>query len=190
MQNITYRQLKTEYNEYMKKIKAGEKVTDYNIKLCTAYGYALDIIDLSRSVKHYLDVTALDGNKNIQFIIFTLYITNIQKGLSLEENKKDLIKKISAYQLIYHYNFFNYHDKDFCVELYEEKNNLGLKVNKIKLDIYKIVEECVNQDFIYGKNVGLVVKEENGNETEIEDTIIANLERLTKYIKQKITEMF
>ena len=67
---------------------------------------------------------------------------------------------------------------------------MGLKVNKIKLDIYKIVEECVNQDFIYGKNVGLVVKEENGNETEIEDTIIANLERLTKYIKQKIAEMF
>lgn len=176
MLEYTYRKIKNDYEKYMKKLEENSGISEFEVKLCTTFGYALDMIDLSRAMKKYLNLT-IQTNNNFGEIIMYMYQIDIKKGLSLKETKEDLIKKISSYQLLTHYNFFN-SEVQLKTELYEEENNLGLMINNIKVDIYKIVQDCVNKDFVFGKEVGIIVEDEESKEKEVDEAIIINLQRL------------
>ncbi len=176
MLEYTYRKIKNDYEKYMKKLEENSGISEFEVKLCTTFGYALDMIDLSRAMKKYLNLT-IQTNNNFGEIIMYMYQIDIKKGLSLKETKEDLIKKISSYQLLTHYNFFN-SEVQLKTELYEEENNLGLMINNIKVDIYKIVQDCVNKDFVFGKEVGIIVEDEESKENEVDEAIIINLQRL------------
>ena len=184
MQEYTYKKIKDLYKNELKELQNGQPISSYNAKLNVTYGYALDMIDISRKTKYYLDLS-MNTNKNIGRITMEMYQINIKKGLTLEENKADLIKKVSAYELLVHYNFFK-ETQMFKVELCVEKEYLSLKLNKDKLDVYSLISECVKKDFLFGNDLKLIVDEVGGKEENAENIIAVNYERFYSEVKKML----
>ena len=176
MQEFTYRKIKDLYKNEINKLQEGQVVSSYDSKLNITFGYALDVIELSRKTKSYLDLS-MNTNKNIGRVTMEIYQINIKNGMTLEENKKDLINKISAYELLVHYTFFN-DTNMFEIEFSEEMNNLSLKIGKDKLDVYFLISECINKDFLYGKDLDITIQKNNKAEESAENVIAINYSRL------------
>lgn len=147
----TYSFIKSQYEKGMSELES-RKSDPINKKELWVYGHALDIIDLSRELHHYLN---LKSNENLPEVITTLYIEDRKKGCSITECQDDLIKKMGAYEFLRHCNFFQ-NETDIKTE-FQWRNNfvpilslMNPKTKKVKtLDVFSCVEAMVKRDFVY-----------------------------------------
>lgn len=175
----TYSFIKSQYEKGMKELE-DKKLESIDKKLWV-YGHALDIIDLSRELHHYLN---LKSNENLLEVITTLYIEDRKKGWSITECQDDLIKKMGAYEFLRHCNFFQnipyikmeFQWRNIFVPILSLMNTKNKKVKT--LDVFSCVETMVKKDFVYiSKRESLAI---NATEEDLAfaELIIQNTDKL------------
>lgn len=107
-----FKDLETIYEDAMERIKKGNPLDDFDAKIGTAAGYAMDLMETSRNAgvhKARLDLT-VETDKNIDKALTVIALNNLDDGMTEEECVQNLIKKASSYQLFTLCNLLTHFD--------------------------------------------------------------------------------
>ena len=149
----SYESLKRILKNATEKIEAGNKDAEVVIAGMSA-GYAIDMVDISRDIKKPLDLTARTDD-NLFPCLVAACAENQRRGMSEEENRANLTKKLGYYQLYSIVNSMNCERK--TTEIIIEGNVMTREIKPVistlpdkdgkthSFDVMAAAKETINQ---------------------------------------------
>ena len=149
----TYEKLQKILKEAKEKIESGNKDAKTVIEGMSA-GYAIYMVDISRDIKKPLDLTGRTEDNLFMCLVATC-AENQKRGMSDEENKANLAKKLGYYQLYSIVNSMNCEKK--TTEIVIKANVMNPEVKPVistlpdkdgkthSFDVMAAAKETINQ---------------------------------------------